>query len=334
MKRLHLLLAVAVVVPVLLIGIAYAVFRAQTAPPSDSDEKIVIDIAKGTGLRALAAKLQAEGVIKNDKAFMLLARWHDQAKRIKAGEYLMPKNADAEKILAQLVAGEVIRHQVTIPEGRNLFEVAKILSDAGFGDVEALTALMTDKKFVKGLGVPGKNLEGYMFPDTYSFLKGDTARQLLTRMVKEFFRVFAEVKADKTPGGLSDRQVVILASICEEEARMRTEMPMIARVYLNRLRKGMLLQADPTVVYGLLVFDRPLRLSDLKKPNRYNTYLNKGLPPGPISNPGRDALFAVFHPAKSNALYFVAQGDGSHYFSDTYEEHQQAVARWRALKKK
>ena len=243
---------------------------------------------------------------------------------------------------------KVVELAVTIPEGRNILEVARILADAGLGDAAQLEAAMRDRELLDALGISGPTAEGYLFPDTYKFRQGATAKDVITRLVKRHREVFAELRRRhgsaarelKDELGWGDHEVVILASIVEKETAAVDERPLIAGVFLNRLRFSSftpkLLQTDPTIIYGCTVpeqkseacqqFEGRIRRIHLRDPdNPYSTYAHEGLPPGPISNPGREALEAVLAPTKSRYLYFVARNDGTHEFSKTVAEHEKWV---------
>ena len=189
------------------------------------------------------------------------------------------------------------------------------------------------KSFAAGLGVDGSTLEGYLFPDTYSFARGLGEAAVLARLVRRFNEQWEDLAPHTAPNGLDKRQVVILASIIEREAMRDDERPLVSAVYHNRLAKGMPLQADPTVIYGIPEFEGLLTREDLGHDSPYNTYLIKGLPPGPICSPGAASLSAALRPADSKHLYFVARGDGGHQFSNTYQEHRRAVRRYRNKRK-
>ena len=298
--------------------------------PPDPGPPVLVEIPTGAGLMRIAALLEDEGLIRSRRAFALLAKGKGQAQMLKAGEYQITQGRTPSDILAMLANGRVVVRQLTIPEGYTIYQVAQTLAEAGLGEKEPVLALVQDPALARKLGVPGDTLEGYLFPETYAYVKGVAPKDLLARMVKQTLLVYEEEKATATvPGPISMSRTLTLASICEREARKSEELPIIAAVYLKRLSIGMPLQADPTVIYGLKSFHRLLTRKDLKIPSSYNTYMNKGLPPGPICNPGRLAIRASLKPAKTDALYFVAKDDGSHFFSATYAQHLDAVRRYR-----
>lgn len=299
-------------------------------PPESTGEKIIVEIPQGAGLLQIASLLEQEKAIKSAKVFISLAKFKGQGEKIKAGEYEIRIGQSPSEILDKLVRGEVLLRQLTIPEGYTLYQVAEAFADNGLGEYKALLGQFENGDYSKKMGIEADRLEGYLFPETYAFIKGASSERMAHRMVKQFFKVFNEEKENKSLiRPFSTHEVLTLASICEKEAKHADELPMIARVYLNRLALGMPLQADPTVVYGLKKFDAPLSRNDLKRPSPYNTYLHKGLPPGPICNPGRLAIRSVFNPAEGNALYFVAKPDGYHHFSSNYDQHLAAIKKYR-----
>lgn len=336
---------------VILIGLAvwFGLYPDQPGPPRA--EAVIVEIPVGSGLLAIKEILAQAGVIRDDPRFVLLAKRMGAARRLKAGEYSFMPGLSPRAVLLELAAGRTIPRAITLPEGVNLYQVADIIKAGGWGSREAFRELVADPGFVSGFGVQAATLEGYLFPDTYFFEKGTGLRTVATAMVRRMIQVLdeegakglggagspAEAEAGGTEAkavapGLNRHQVLTLASVIEKETALAAERPLVAKVFLNRLRQGMKLQADPTVIYGLAKFDAPLTRDDLEAPTPYNTYTNRGLPLGPICNPGRTAIAAVLRPAADDYYYFVSQNDGSHHFSKTLEEHNQAVSRYRKKK--
>ena len=288
-----------------------------------------VTVAPGTALPQIAAQLVQAGVVSDASRFVELARWREAAQKIKAGEYEFAKAATPGEVLDRLVAGDVIKVRITIPEGFALKEIAARVAAAGIGTAEQFLRAATDPHRLKQLGIPGKSLEGYLFPETYTLTGTTSPVEVVRAMVAQLDRSLTpELLAAAGAHGLNRHQLLTLASIVQKEAGSVDEMPLIAAVFLNRLRKGMLLQADPTVIYGVPNFDGNLTRLHLRTPTPYNTYTQKGLPPGPIASPGLAALRAVAFPADSPALYFVARGDGRHEFNSTLEAHNRAVHRY------
>ncbi len=309
-------------------------------PAGDDPDPRLVSIQPGDSTADIAQKLAAAGVIKNPEAFRLLARLSGVEARLVAGDYELRSTMRPSEILARLAGGQSVRIRVTVPEGWRLREIGAALEERGLGAwPDLLTAargpypypFLTDRP-------PGATVEGFLFPDTYFFPPSTTPRQALTLMLENFDRKVLQAGLPASPHGLSLYQVVVLASIVEREARVPDERPLIAGVFLNRLRLGMPLQADPTVQYALAPDDvrlpvvglwrRDLSRADLGIDSPYNTYRRPGLPPTPICNPGLAAIQAVLQPAVTDYLYFVARPDGSHAFARTLEEHNQNVRRY------
>ena len=299
-------------------------------PSSSPDRQIVVIIPPRSTLPEITALLAEHQVIRRDFRFELLARIRDVSHRIRAGEYIFPPRQRPWDVLTRLAKGEIVLRPVTIPEGATTRMIADILAAGQWADKGELLALVRDPALISELGLEGDSLEGYLFPDTYQLTRGMDSRDCVRMMVKQALSVFdEEFGKGQPPLGLTRHQVLTLASIVEKETGRPEERPLVAAVLLNRLRVGMPLQTDPTVMYGLQLFDRPLTRKDLKTESPYNTYLIKGLPPGPIANPGRAAIAAVLAPAETGYLYFVSKNDGTHCFSETLADHNEAVRKYR-----
>ncbi len=238
-------------------------------------------------------------------------------------------------ILVMLIKGRVIEYPFTVPEGLNIYEVADLLAEKGFVDRDEFLRLAKDKDFLASLDIEAPTLEGYLFPDTYRANRSMHEPQIITLMVKRFFEVFDEEKEKvTTKGTLTDYEVVILASVIEKETGAAVERPLVSAVFSNRLKKEMKLDSCATVIYGIWDrFDGNLTERDLTTWTPYNTYLNPGLPPGPICNPGRESIAAALSPADVDYLYFVSKNDGTSYFSSTLSEHNRAVYEYQILRK-
>ena len=287
-----------------------------------------VDIASGTALPQVAAQLEQAGVIGDARRFVQLARWREAAQKIRAGSYQFSKAATPVEVLDRLVAGDVIKIRITIPEGFTLREIAARVAAAGIGTATQFLHAAADPARLGKLGIPARSLEGYLFPETYTVTTTTTPEEVLRAMVAQFERQLSpEMVASAKAHGLDRHAMVTLASIVQKEAGNEDEMPLIAGVFYNRLRKGMRLQADPTVIYGIPGFDGNLTRRHLETPTPYNTYTRPGLPPGPIASPGLAALRAVAQPAATQALYFVATGEGRHVFNVTLDAHNRAVQR-------
>lgn len=308
---------------------ALYVVRFLSTPAGEGSEPKVVEIPPGRPFPAVARDLEAAGVVRDSRLLALYARVTGAAGRIKAGEYEFTPDLTPRQVLARLVRGEIRQHRITIPEGYTVREIAELLAAERLADVAEFVAAAEDPAVVRSLGVPANRLEGYLAPDTYRFVRGLPATSILKAMV-------ARYRANVTPAlleeaarlGLTEHQLVTLASIVEKETGRPEERPLIAAVFHNRLRKGIPLQSDPTVIYGIKDFDGNLRKADLLQWTPYNTYRIPGLPPGPIANPGLAAIEATLRPANVDYLYFVSRNDGSHHFSRTLAEHERAVDRY------
>ena len=289
----------------------------------------------GASLHRIARDLADRGVLANPKALVVYARWHGRAGAIKAGEYRIEAGTTAITLLDQLIAGRVVQHPLTLVEGWTFKQMmAAIATD---DRLEHTLIGLAEDAIMARLGLAGQHPEGRFFADTYYFPRG-TSDVAFLRRAHTAMSDFLDDAWAKRERGLplkSPREALILASIVEKETGESSERPRIAGVFVARLRKGMRLETDPTVIYGMgEAFDGNLRRRDLRTDTPYNTYTRKGLPPTPIAMPGAAAIHAVLHPHTDDALFFVAKGDGSHHFSATYEEHQQAVNRYQKRRRR
>jgi UPF0755 protein len=289
----------------------------------------VVDIPKGTGFGEIIDLLAREGVIRNELGFSLLAIVQGKARHMKAGEYLFTNSMFPDEILSKLVRGDELFHTFTIPEGYNLFQVAKLVREAGLAEENRFLDKAKDPSFLSSLKIEGSSLEGYLFPDTYRFRKSAGEGEILKTMVNRFNQMYDETYEKRASElRFTREQVVILASMVEKEAGVPWEKPLIAAVFENRLKKRMKLQSDPTVIYGLTNFNGDLTREHLNSDTPFNTYRFEGLPPKPIANPGKDSIIAVLYPADVNYLYFVSRNDGTHCFSKTLKEHTKGVEKY------
>lgn len=311
-------------------------FLRLSLPPSGWRGGEVV-IPKGTSFRGALKILQEEGAVEDPSLLYLLGRLIGVDRRIKAGRYSFPSPLPPLELLAVLMRGspEVVR--VVVPEGSTLAEIASILEDAGVvSSREAFLRAARDPELLSRLGIEAPSLEGFLFPDTYLFAPDQDPGEVIGAMVENFRRHWGEGFSQRARElGLDPYQVLILASIIEKETSVPEERPLVAAVFHNRLRRGMALCADPTVIYGLGPdFKGDLTKEHLATPTPYNTYLRRGLPPTPICNPGEDSIRAALYPADVPYLYFVAKGDGTHHFSRTLEEHNRAVARFQLKRRR
>ncbi len=307
-------------------------YIALFVPPSREKNWREIQITEGMSFKAVASMLRKEGVIRHRGYFQLIGRLQGISRKVKVGYYGLSTNMSLWEVLETLRKGRIIEYEVVIPEGYNLYQIGWTLSGTPLvSDPQQFIKLVRKQEYVRSLGVEADSLEGYLFPDTYFLPKGIKLEDIPKRMVQRYKTVFGDAYRERAGKlGMTEHQIITLASIIEKEARMPSERKLISAVYHNRLRKGMKLQADPTCVYGTKAWVTNVTRSDLKRKSPYNTYLHKGLPPGPIANPGQGAILAALYPEPVDYLFFVAQGDGSHYFSNDFKTHEKAVGRYRA----
>ncbi len=285
----------------------------------------IIEIQRGDGLIEIAQKLYQNGIIKNRIVFTIEALRSGKHKEFKAGEYAFYPYQTIGEILDILSKGKVYQHRITVFEGATLWQIAEILEKEGLCSEKEFLKWAENKEFLQELGIPSDTAAGFLYPDTYFFAKNIPCPQIISTMVKNFWEKWKSLEPLAEKSNLSLREIVILASIVEKEAFYDSEKPVIAAVYLNRLKKGMPLQADPTINYALKNFRR-LTYKDYRSvKSPYNTYLHNHLPPTPICSPSLSSLKAVLTPANVPYLYFVADGRGKHIFSKTYKEHLRAI---------
>ena len=330
-----------VTAPILLLVIAGAAIGIQEMRrypdrvDSANADTHIISVSAGESFRATALKLQDLGLVQSPLKFRLFARFSGAHRKIKAGEYQLYGTMTPRQILATLVEGKVLLYRVTIPEGYTLRQIAQAVAEAGFGDADAFYRLATDPAVAQAEDVDAQTLEGYLFPDTYYFPRDFAQIKIITAMIQRFRDAISDAwRARAEELGLTLHEVVTLASIIEKETGVPEERPLIASVFHNRLRKGMRLETDPTVIYGIENFDGNLTRKHLRTPTPYNTYVIKGLPPGPIASPGHAALEAALYPADTDYLFFVARKDHTHQFSNTLQEHQKAVRKYQLRRRR
>ncbi len=310
---------------------------------------IIVTIKKGTSLTRVARMLSRERVIKFPKIFVKVGQLYGYGQSIKYGEYELNPNLTYHDVLDKIVSGDTYKYEVTFVEGDHMYKYATQLEEMGLTTKEKFFKVVKNKDLIKKwLGEDLSSFEGYLFPETYHFSKVDGAKTIVKTMV---FKFLDEVKnINFSSSSLTRHELVTLASIVEKETGAPFERPLISSVFHNRIAKKMKLQTDPTIIYGILdktgVEVRNIRKKDIMTPSLYNTYVIKGLPPGPIGNPGIESIRAAMNPAKSEYLFFVSQNDGTHVFTSTYKDHSKAVRKfqldpkmregksWRDLKKR
>ena len=303
-----------------------SIFAFLYMPALQKRRVVEVKVDRGESFSSVVNKLKDRGVIPNERFFTLWARLLALDKKIHWGVYRFDLPIAPREVLDRMVLGRGLFHRITIPEGLALNEIADLLVREGATSEEKFLQEARSTEILSLLGLEDNGIEGYLFPDTYYFPVSATARDILTAMVEQFQEIFTpmmERQAKKL--GLSRHEVVTLASLVEKEAGVEAERPLVSAVFHNRLKQNIPLQSDPTVIYGLEGFTGKLRRRDLQNPSPYNTYLIRGLPPGPICNPGLSSLRAALFPAHVSYLYFVSKNDGTHFFSETIREHNRAV---------
>lgn len=357
MKTLkHTALALFILIPLVVSGLLLDLFFYCSRPADPEGEPVVIQIPKGQGLGSVIQTLTREGIIHHPFRFELATRLLRYEKKIRAGQYRLSPSMPPFCILDTLIRGRVIRLKVSIPEGKNIKEISLIMENAGIAGAQSFYRLATRKDVAEKFGIPADTLEGYLFPETYYVQKGRDAMSVILQMVEGFRAVFKEEwKARAKKMGFSVHEIVTLASVIEKETGAKEERRLISSVFHNRLRKGMRLQSDPTVIYGILQtqyqrdgkksapenpdhqkhapYAGNLTKEHLKTPTPYNTYTRAGLPPGPIASPGKDALYAALFPEDTDYLYFVSRNDGTHHFSRNLKAHNRAVNQYQRRRK-
>jgi UPF0755 protein len=312
-------------------GVALALSLAHLllfAPAGTGGGPASVRVPAGSDLRQIARALADAGVVANPRAFVLAARVAGLDRRLRPGDYRFEPGLSFPALLRALHDGRGRFAAVTIPEGWRIEQIADRLAAAGVCARDAFLPATRDRALLEELAIPGPSAEGFLFPETYALQLPTSPADVIRTMHRQFEKVWGELTASSAPPALTPLATVTLASIVERETAAPEERPIVAAVFLNRLRLWMPLQADPTVIYGMDAFDGNIRRRDLTAANPYNTYVNRGLPPGPIANPGRESLAAVLAPAPVDYLYFVARNDGTHQFSRTLAEHNRAVQRY------
>ena len=299
-----------------------------------SPSAVELNIRPGTSVKAIAGQLAATEVIRTPKMFELYVRAKGIGDKLRAGMYDFPAGVTMLEVIDKLISGDVRQYQFTIIEGWSIKDIVAALDGEQFlaspDEPKRFAELVYDKNFINELGVKNaESLEGYLFPDTYHVEMNLTAEKLIRRLVDHYNKVWGSLDQSKLSElDMTPREVLILASIVEKETGAPNERPLVASVFLNRLRQGIALQSDPTIIYGLPNYDGNIRKKDIRNPHAYNTYVHSGLPPGPISNPGKASLDAVLNPAKTNYLYFVSKNDGTHVFTSSLSDHLKAVRKY------
>lgn len=305
---------------------------AGTPNPSESAEKVIIP--RGASVRAAADSLAQHGIIGSARFFRWYAMLAGHERAIKPGTYQLQARSNYALVLDALVSGRGLVHTVVIPEGFDLREITPLLVNTLGVSADSVAAAASDSAWLRRLDVPVPTLEGYLFPATYSFPDGTTAREAISAMLEQFEAKWSpEWTARARAMSRTRHEILTMASIVEKEARKAEERPLISAVYWNRVKKGMLLQADPTVQFALPRHVDRVLFKDLEVESKYNTYKHPGLPPGPIASPGSASIEAALAPANVPYLYFVARPDGGHEFRMSFDEHNRAIGQIKAQKR-
>lgn len=319
----------------LMTGLSVLVFQLVNQPVGDSSHVRMVEFPKGTSFNQIATYLERENLIAHDWFFRGIARLTGGDRKIIPGEYEFHAGMRPTEILSKLVEGRIYYHTVTIPEGYTIEQIADLLAAKELTDRLAFLKLTRDPRLIESLNLKVPSLEGYLFPDTYFFPRPIAPDAIIRTFVHRFWEVFAPAFLARTKDlDMTVQEVVTLASVIEKETSLSHERPLVSGVFHNRLRKNIPLQSDPTVIYALKDFDGNIRKADLLRESPYNTYLVVGLPPGPIANPGEEAIRAALFPTPTDFVYFVSRNDGSHEFSSTLAEHNQAVEKFQRSQRK
>jgi len=317
-------------------GVA-AVLYMRTSEPFkgyDAAEQFVV-IESGSGTRSIGQRLIQAGVVRDEATFRAALWRSGRARALQAGEFRFDRPMTPAEVIDKIARGDVFNRRITFPEGLNIQEMARIYEQQGLGKAAAFIEAARDPAAIRGLDPDATDLEGYLFPETYAVPRDTTAARLVSVMVERFKQLFTdEMQKAAQSLELSPRAAVTLAALVEKETAQPSERPIVAAVYLNRLKIGMAMQADPTVIYALQRAGRyngNIRRDDLSFDSPYNTYRYPGLPPGPIASPGLASLQAAVSPANVDYLYFVSRNDGSHVFARTLEEHNENVRQYQVM---
>ncbi len=302
-------------------------------PVQTSNKNLEIQISQGSTFRQAAEILRVQNLIRDKRIFLVFGRLTGADRRIRAGFYSLWTGMNPLEILKILRKGKIIEYEVKILEGDSLLEISSAFAKTGIVSSEEFMNIARDRDFLAIYDIDAPSIEGYLYPDTYYIPKGMAAEEALDIMISKMREKLSDkVMARMQELGMTENKVLTLASIIEKEAVIDSERELISAVYHNRLRKNMLLQADPTAIYGVKSSKEKITLSDLKRKTPYNTYANKGLPPGPIASPSMKSITAALYPANVPYIYFVAQDDRSHRFTETAAQHAEAVKSYRLMK--
>ncbi len=305
-------------------------YYTSTHPFSEKNHFVRLEITPGMTLNQISTLLENRELVGNSLSFQLLAYLQEKQGQIQVGEYELSPSMTPMDILEFVTSGKTVLHSVTIPEGYRITEIAALLESKGLVEVDEFILETQNKKLIESLGIVGDSLEGYLFPDTYNFSKHTSEKKIVQKLLDVYKEKAKkhDLKERAQSVKLSFHQIITLASLIEKETGLDEERKLISSVFHNRLKKNMLLQTDPTVIYAITKFDGNIRKKDLKIDSPYNTYKYRGLPPGPIASPGIKSIIAALEPSESDYLYFVSRKDGSHQFSSNLPDHNRAVQKY------
>ena len=314
---------------VLSLLISYVIF----SPASSHEVVKIIDVPSGSTTRNISSLLYNNELITNRVFFESLVIVTMKATRLQAGEYELNSRMNMWTVLSILANGRGLKHRITIPEGFTIAHIASLLEENGLADKERFLELATDRSFLNNIGLDKDSAEGYLFPDTYLVVRKNSQEEILIElMYKRFQQIVGPLAQEIEESGFNTHEIVILAALIEKETGHPPERELISAVFRNRLKRGMRLETDPTILYAIGDINKTRILTkDKLYDSPYNTYLYRGLPPGPIANPGFDSIVAAIRPTTSDYLYFVSRNNGTHHFSTTYNEHFQAVTKYQKL---
>ena len=337
MKKALGLLAILLVLAIVAVGIGGSVLLGRISDPYKGYEaqEQFVEIPPGAGTSEIRRRLIEAGVVRDEFVFRAALRWTGRSQSLQAGEYRFDRPMSASEVIEKIARGDVYARRLTFPEGLTIREMARLYEAREFGKRDEFITAAANASIIRDLDPEAPDLEGYLFPETYALPRGTPAARLIAMMVNRFRASYTEELQQRAKEkGMTTRAVVTLASLVEKETGKEEERPLVAAVYTNRLRIGMGMQADPTVVYALEKagrYDGNIRREDLAFDSPYNTYKHPGLPPGPIASPGEASLRAALNPADVKYLYFVSRNDGSHVFAETLAEHNRNVQEYQVL---
>lgn len=331
MKKLFIILLIFVAI----VSVSTVLFvQYMISPVGGDSEKVYFEIKQGEGASTIAKKLELQGLIRNSKLFVVAAKYLKYDRKLLSGYYEINREMSMIDIMKHLNSGKQAMVRLTIPEGKNIYEIGHALEQQGFTTKEEFLEVCHSKEILEKYNIPSDSVEGYIFPSTYYIVKGNPTKVLVTYMIDSLFKQFPDLEERAKKMGYTVHEVLTMASIVEKEMGPLDDPKLISSVYYNRLKIDKRLEADPTTIYAMTLvkgdyIEKPnLKYADLRMEHPYNTYKNTGLPPGPICSSGAKAIEAALNPADTDYIFFVADGTGKHAFSVTYEEHEENIRRY------